>query len=108
MHGGEKLYGKQTMTLGGRCRYNKNHYSLDGWKALEESGIAFLPAAGARAGTKVFFMTHYGGYWTSSRVNDKDAYRLYFFTLLGGNYPSVETHTRWGAFCIRAVQDVKQ
>lgn len=97
----------QALILGGRCAFYQNHYSLEAWEVLEDSGLVFLPAAGSRTGHKMFFSGHYGGYWTSSRVNDTDAYRMFFFEAFGGNFPSVDVHTRWGAFAIRAVQEVK-
>lgn len=61
-----------------------------GWATLESAGCVFLPAAGYRISTNVYYVGDEGHYWSSSRYDG--AYNVYFYSskveLQGNNYRS--------------------
>ena len=48
------------------------------WEALKNAGLVFLPAAGYRSGSSVFFVGDYGIYWSSSAIDSDFAYFVIF------------------------------
>lgn len=58
--------------------YVTNKYKSDYWKILQQSGVVFLPAGGARVdmgeGAQIMMVGQYGMYFTSSYLEDGDAY----------------------------------
>lgn len=61
-----------------------DEYSLDEWKAMENSGALFLPAAGHRSGYGVLDVGIQGDYWTSTR-DGNSAKEFLFDKVLGVN-----------------------
>ena len=50
--------------------YSDNSYDSDQWKAMQEAGAVFLPAAGYRLGVKCDNMNKTGEYWSASATPD--------------------------------------
>ena len=48
------------------------------WSKLESAGAVFLPAAGNRYGTNVYYVQYYGFYWSATEYDSGRAYYLYF------------------------------
>ena len=48
------------------------------WTTLENAGCAFLPAAGGRFGTSVYYVGSYGSYWSGTCSSSYGAYSLNF------------------------------
>ena len=63
----------------GNTSWNANTYDEDAWAAMEAAGAVFLPAAGLRDGTTVYYVGDYGYYWSSTANNDARAYSLRFY-----------------------------
>ena len=63
----------------GTAAYTNNVYSTTQWSQMESAGAVFLPAAGDRLGTSVYYVQSYGFYWSSTVYGSVDAYRLYFY-----------------------------
>jgi len=53
-------------------------YTSEQWTAMESAGCVFLPAAGYRDGSDVYFVGGGCYYWSSTAKGDKDAYDLDF------------------------------
>ena len=58
--------------------FSHNTYTAAQWKAMEDNGAVFLPAAGCRGGSDVYFVGSYGGYWSSTPYDENYAYNPYF------------------------------
>ena len=58
--------------------WTHNSYTLAQWAQMESAGAVFLPASGHREVTAVYSVGIYGSYWSSSPVNEGDAYILSF------------------------------
>ena len=58
--------------------WSHNSYTLAQWAQMEAAGAVFLPAAGYRYGTNVYHVGRYGFYWSSTPLNDGDAYSMSF------------------------------
>ena len=48
------------------------------WSKIEAAGAVFLPAAGYRFGSNVYYVQGYGYYWSATENNSYDANYLYF------------------------------
>ena len=57
--------------------YTVNSYSGADWTAMENAGAVFLPAAGNRGGSSVYYGSNVY-YWSSSPYNTNSAYNVYF------------------------------
>ena len=66
--------------------YTGEVYSGSDWATFESAGCVFLPAAGFRSGTSVYYAGDRGYYWSSSPGHTNDAYRVYFTPV--GLYPA--------------------
>jgi len=51
-------------------------YTADQWTIMESKGCVFLPKSGYRDGSSVNNVNAHGYYWTSSPIDDNNAYRL--------------------------------
>ena len=80
-----------------------NVYSYSQWAQLEAAGAVFLPAAGRRDGTSVYFVGSSGYYWSSSYCNINNAYYLNFNS--GTVYPSSSNYFRYNGFSVRLVSE---
>ena len=74
------------------------------WTALEAKGCVFLPAAGYRDGTSVYYVGSYGYYWSSTAYGAGRAYDVYFDS--GGVYPASDG-SRLDGFSVRLVRPVE-
>ena len=54
--------------------WTHNSYTLAQWAQMEAAGAVFLPAAGFRLGTNVYYVGEYGGYWSSTPNNEINAF----------------------------------
>ena len=84
--------------------YSTNVYSLDEWTVMESYGAVFLPAAGSRYGTDVYYVGSYGDYWSSSAYDNYDASVLYFGS---GNVGTGSYGDRGIGQSVRLVQDAE-
>lgn len=73
------------------------------WTILEKEGAVFLPAAGYRYGTAVYYAGTYGYYWSSTANSATYAYHLYFYS--GSVYPQ-NYYYRYYGYSVRLVQDL--
>ena len=55
-------------------------FTADQWSKLEKSGAVFLPAAGTRDGTSVYYVQNYGVYWSATEYNSDGANILFFYS----------------------------
>ena len=63
----------------GGQHFADNTYTAAQWKAMEDNGAVFLPAAGHRYGSDVLGVGSYGDYW-SSTPNEYSACFLFFYS----------------------------
>lgn len=68
---------------------------------FEPAGAVFLPAAGYRNGTSVYYAGGYGHYWSASYTNREQAYRVYF----GGGIPA--SGKRYEGLSVRLVRSAQ-
>lgn len=62
-----------------RASYSSNRISQSDWtNRLEANGAVFLPAAGWRYGTHVYYVGSSGDYWSASYYDSGRAHRVYF------------------------------
>lgn len=64
--------------------FTTNSYSASEWSKMEAAGAVFLPCAGNRYGTDVFYVGSSGNYW-SSKADSYDYDYAYNFNFLLGN-----------------------
>ena len=57
-----------------------NIYEGKAWDDMEKAGAVFLPAAGYRYGTDVYYVGSYGYYWSASPIDTDYAVSLYFYS----------------------------
>ena len=82
--------------------FSHNTYTAAQWKAMEDNGAVFLPAAGYRYGTVVFNVGSYGYYWSSAPFDEGFAYYLLFNSL----YLNPQSNNnRYSGQSVRLVQD---
>lgn len=87
---------------GSGSAYADNIYTLAQWEKMEAAGAIFLPAAGYRNATLVYYAGAHGYYWSCSANEATNAYRLYF--LAGNLNPQVYNNRCYG-LAVRLVQD---
>ena len=58
--------------------FTDNVFTASEWALMEAEGAVFLPAAGYRRGTTVYYVGEYGQYWSSTVNTDHDAYGIFF------------------------------
>ena len=73
----------------------------DLWTILEKHGAVFLPCAGVRGGVTLSNIGAVGYYWTSTRINIYNAYRLY----ISSNNITVDPNDCNLGFSVRPVQE---
>ena len=78
-------------------------FTADQWSKLESAGAVFLPAAGNRYGSDVFYVQSYGGYWSVTEGGSYFAGFLYFYS--GG--PSRANIFRSYGQSVRLVKDLQ-
>jgi uncharacterized protein (TIGR02145 family) len=71
------------------------------WSKLESAGAVFLPAAGYRYGTNVYFVQFRAHYWSATE-NGKAAYCLQFWSDAADMY----TQGRYYGYSVRLVKDL--
>ena len=58
--------------------FSHNTYTAEQWSVMESAGAVFLPAAGYRGGTGVYYVGSYGYYWSATPFVTNYAYYLDF------------------------------
>lgn len=64
----------------------KNNYTSAQWALMEDAGAVFLPAAGNRSGSAVYYVGDFGDYWSSTQGSSGSAYSRYFSSYGTGWY----------------------
>ncbi len=82
------------------ANFNSNVWLNTAWTAMEEAGAVFLPAAGGRVGTLVFYLGDHGHYWSSSYGDSNDAFYLRFDS---ANLDTYYDYFRYYGFSVRLV-----
>ena len=72
------------------------------WSKLEKSGAIFLPAAGARDGSDVYYVLNFGSYWSATEHKSDFARCLYFSSDEAG----VDGDYRYDGLSVRLVKDL--
>ena len=80
-----------------------NSYTLAQWAQMEAAGAVFLPAAGNRFGTRVYFVGNWGWYWSSSPFFHVSA--AFYMKFDSGELGATYNNDRQGGFSVRPVQD---
>ena len=80
----------------------KNVYNAAAWSKMEQAGAVFMPYAGVRYGTEVFFVGEDAQYWTASSVEGKTVALIMY-----NNKASLSTNDRNGGMAIRLAKDIK-
>ncbi|MCR5050946.1 MAG: hypothetical protein K6A36_07685 [Paludibacteraceae bacterium] len=80
--------------------FSHNTYTAEQWSAMEAAGAVFLPAAGDREGSNVYFVGSIGDYWSATPYGADYAYDLGFYS--SGLDP--RTYDRYGGFSVRLVR----
>ena len=76
----------------------------DNWSTFESAGCVFLPAAGYRDGTSVYYVGSRGYYWSSTASGADNSCYVYFGS--GIVYPANDGSRDYG-FSVRLVRDVE-
>ena len=85
--------------------YTKATFTEEEWTALQAAGAVFLPAAGYRNGTAVYFVGTGGYYWSSSAQASTSAFYLYFGP---SKLKPNNTSQRCNGNSVRLVSDIPQ
>ena len=84
----------------GTCGYNNNIITAEVWTStFEANGVVFLPAAGWREGATAhndFIGQVAGQYWTSSKYDNNNAYRVVFNNTLISQVEHTYEDRSWG------------
>ncbi len=56
--------------------FSHNTYTKEQWYVMESAGAVFLPAAGYRLGSDLYFVGSYGYYWSATPYDSGSAYHL--------------------------------
>lgn len=85
-------------------------YDEQQWAAAESEGAIFLPAAGYRVNSAVYYLGDYGIYWSESADMSGMQMGFYFGYPADGIFAttditSVYAYDRWGGGCVRLVRD---
>ena len=87
--------------------YTVNTINASDWtNVLESAGVVFLPTAGIRVVTDVYYSNMAAAYWASTSFNSRDAYYFYFAAELGGDTDDV--NQRNYGLSVRLVQDYNE
>ena len=81
--------------------YNGDTYAGSNWESFEAAGCVFLPAAGFRMDSDVYYVGDYGYYWSNTLCNEGYAYGLYF----SNNFMSVDGYVCDFGQSVRLVRD---
>ena len=84
--------------------WTANVYSAENWSAMETAGCVFLPAAGYRNGTSVYFVGSYGNYWSSTANGTDQAYSVSFNS---EDVTPTDYTARYMGYSVRLVHDVE-
>ena len=86
--------------------WEQNVYTFGAsWDEMQAAGAVFLPAAGYRNGSDISVVGNYGYYWSSTPSDDQ--YFAYFFTFKSDNFIPASSTSRYHAYSVRLVTDVK-
>ena len=77
---GSKVYGMLLYPDGYTAQTGATSYTKADWSAMESAGVVFLPAAGDRYGTSLYYVGSYGFYWSSSCYSSDYACFMYFYS----------------------------
>ena len=78
--------------------------AVNDWKSAQKSGIVFLPAAGDRGGTDIYYPDSYGLYWSSSAL---DAIRAFGMIFNNSEVATDDYDARSIGYCVRLVTEIK-
>lgn len=92
-----------TFNNGFTKEFDNNIYNAGEWSKMKANGAVFLPTAGGRNGSDVYYVGSYGEYWSASAKGDDEAYLFYFDD--GGAFASFGA--RFVGRSVRLVQDIK-
>ena len=81
--------------------FSQNIYSVSDWEKMETNGAVFLPAGGVRGVATVYNISQLGSYWSSTSVDNTNAYVLYFDT---SNIHDSDQSNRCYGRCVRLVK----
>ena len=82
--------------------FSHNTYTTEQWSKMEQAGAVFLPASGGRWGAGVNDVG-YGGYWSSTELDERYAFYVYFYSL----YLAPQNDSdRSNGFSVRLAQDL--
>ena len=83
---------------------NNNIFTAAHWSKLEASGAVFLPAAGRRNGSNVYYVQDEGYYWSATGSDGgDDAYYLYFYS----GAATMRYNSRSSGCSVRLVKDLQ-
>ena len=88
--------------LGSKLYAAYQTFTADQWSKLESTGAVFLPAAGEREGSHVYFVQRYGYYWSATEFSSGDAYYLAF----GSRETDGGSNHREYGYSVRLVKDL--
>lgn len=77
-------------------------FTADQWSQLEVAGAVFLPAAGHRFRSHVYYVQYNGVYWSATQDNRRNTYYLYFYSGEAG----MSTYSPNNALSVRLVKDL--
>lgn len=84
--------------------WNNNTYDASAWASMEAAGAVFLPAAGYRYSTSVYYVGGDGYYVSSTHY---DYYNAYFMHFIGDNVNPAKDGKRFHGRSVRLVRDVQ-
>ena len=77
-------------------------FTAEQWSKLEAAGAVFLPVAGNRYGSYVYYVQNYGYYWSATEHGSGGAYYLFFASDVAG----WTCHDRYYGWSVRLVKDL--
>lgn len=87
--------------ISGTHDFSDNKYTLEQWLLMENAGAIFLPAAGQRHGSTIYYSGTHGHYWSSIAKDESLAYGIHFKTLL----TTIDNDWRYLGRSVRLVRD---
>ena len=78
-------------------------FTADQWSLLEGAGAVFLPAAGRRSGSNVYYVQYYGNYWSATEGSSYGAYFLHLFS----DRAYMDYYIRYFGHSVRLVKDLQ-
>ncbi|MBQ3673214.1 MAG: hypothetical protein II928_01930, partial [Paludibacteraceae bacterium] len=82
--------------------FSHNTYTAEQWAVMEFAGAVFLPAAGYRHGSFVYYVGSRGYYWAATHSSTNYAYYLYFFS---SSLEPQHGSTRYSGQSVRLVKE---